>query len=295
MRLIYPTVELSLQPSGIEGIYKQIEWAGRTCYKSENKITEDSAEPFVNRMIKSQHYAMLEHGTVYMKAPADIDDIKFWQVANSPYSRAIWKDNMEYVTTNLRVLVENNAMQLLDEYLCEPTEHHAKRITLKFITNIGVSREFNRHRTFSVAEMSTRYCNFSKDKFNNELTFVIPEWLQLPVGSYTYWDGDWCDINKMKIQCNADKETEVNDFLWSLHNAELYYMKLINSGWKPQQAREVLPLSLATEVVYTAFEEDWFHFFDLRYRGTTGAPHPNALQVATKAHQIIKDVLGKDL
>ena len=139
------------------------------------------------------------------------------------------------------------------------------------------------------------YCNFSKDKFNNELTFIKPEWLSIPTGSYAYWDGDWCDINKMKIQCEADKETEVNDYLWSLNSAELYYMKLINAGWKPQQAREVLPLSTATEVVYTAFEDDWTHFFDLRYREATGPVHPNMLQVATMAHDLILNKLGKDL
>lgn len=298
MRLINPAIEsYPPQAPGIEGIYKQVERVGRTCYKSEDKITEDSAEPFVNRMIKSSHLAMCEHGTVYMQADANNDDIKFWQVANSPYTRIICneKENILYVTTNLRVLVENDAMRLLDEYLCEPTEQHIKRICLKFNTSIGVSREGNRSRTFSIAEMSTRYCNFSKDKFNNELTFIIPQWLHLPTGSYDYWDGDWCDVNKMKIQCNADEQTEVNDYLWSLHNAELYYMKLINMGWKPQQAREVLPLSLATEVVYTAFEEDWSHFFDLRYRETTGPAHPNMKEIATLAHDVILKELGKDL
>ena len=72
-------------------------------------------------------------------------------------------------------------------------------------------------------------------------------------------------------------------------------MSLISSGWKPQQAREVLPLSTATEVVYTAFEDDWRHFFDLRLRGVTGQPHPNAKQVACIAHDLILDKLKLDL
>ena len=158
MKLIDPSVELMTQPQGIEGIYKHIEAVARTCYKSEDKVTEDSAEPFVNRLIKSKHLAMVEHATVYMEGAPEIDDIKFWQVANSPYSKVVSDSESSklYVTTNLRVLIENNAMELLDKYLCEPTEHHAKRITLKFITSIGVSREANRHRSFSVAEMSTR-------------------------------------------------------------------------------------------------------------------------------------------
>lgn len=158
MKLINPSVELITQAPGREGIYKQIERVGRVCYKSEDKITEDSAEPFVNRMIKSQHLAMTEHGTVYLKSNPNEDNQKFWRVANNPYTRAVWDETTEtsHVTTNLRVLVENNAMELLDSNLCEPTEHHVKRICLKFITSIGVSREFNRHRVASVAEQSTR-------------------------------------------------------------------------------------------------------------------------------------------
>lgn len=276
MKLIDPSVELMTQPQGIEGIYKHIEEVARTCYKSGDKITEDSAEPFVNRLIKSKHLAMCEHATVYMEGAPGIDDIKFWQVAHSPYSKVVNdnKSNKLYVTSNLRVLIENNAMELLNKYLCEPTEHHAKRITLKFITSIGVSREANRHRSFSVAEMSTRYCNFSKDKFNNEIRYIKPIWHH-----YCFKDHNDADVT----------------FRESILKAENDYMLLIKQGWKPQQAREVLPLCTATEVVYTAFEDDWRHFFDLRYRGTTGAPHPNMLQVATMAHDLILDKLNKDL
>ena len=274
MKLIDPSVELMTQPQGIEGIYKHIEAVARTCYKSEDKVTEDSAEPFVNRLIKSKHLAMCEHATIYMEGAPEIDDIKFWQVANSPYSKVVSDSESSklYVTTNLRVLIENNAMELLDKYLCEPTEHHAKRITLKFITNIGVSREANRHRRFCIAEQSTRYCNFSKEKFGKEITFIKPSW----------YDNS----------CLDDMSARFKDALSYL---EFRYMGLIAEGWKPQQAREVLPLSTATEVVYTAFEDDWTHFFDLRYRGTTGAPHPNMLQIATMAHDLILNKLGKDL
>lgn len=287
MKLINPSVELIIQEAGIEGIYKQIERVGRTCYKSEDHITEGSAKPFVQRMIDSGHLAMLEHGTVYMQITPEDNNPLFWKVALSPYSKIVYSKatDMNYVTTNLRTLVEKNALEL-SSYRCEPTKHHAKRICLKFITSIGVSREFNRHRVNSVAEQSTRYCNYSKEKFGNEVTFVKPAWSELPVGSYSvesYPDG--------YLECNpADREL-VN----FLMNAEYFYMNMIKRGWKPQQAREVLPLSTATEVVYTAFEDDWKHFFGLRYREDTGKVHPNALQVATMAHDLIKDKLGKDL
>lgn len=287
MKLINPSVELIAQTPGLEGIYKQIERVGRVCYKSEDKITEDSAKPFVERMIKSQHLAMLEHSTVYLAASCNSEDLIFWKVANSPYSKIVCNDrvNMLYITTNLRVIAELNAWEIIDKYLCEPTELHIKRICLKFITSIGVSREFNRHRV-SIAEQSTRYCNYAKDKFGGEVTFVIPSWLNLKEGSYNSKD--------------YYKDFYINDnpeysYIIHLLTAEATYLRLIKDGWQPQQARETLPLATATEVVYTTFEDDWEHFFDLRYRGTTGQPHPNAQQVASMAHNLILKELGKDL
>ena len=277
MKLINPSVELITQAPGLEGIYKQIERVGRVCYKSEDKITEDSAKPFVERMIKSQHLAMLEHGTVYLAASYNSEDLIFWKVANSPYSKVVCNDraNMLYVTTNLRVIAELNAWEVIDKYLCEPTELHIKRICLKFITSIGISREFNRHRTASVAEQSTRYCNYSKKKFGGEVTFVLPNWMTSPI-----WD---------------ENDRAGHIFLQTMKISEDIYLELLSEGWQPQQAREVLPLATATEVVYTAFEDDWEHFFDLRYRGTTGLPHPNAQQVASMAYDLIIKELGKAL
>lgn len=288
MKLINPSVELIAQTPGLEGIYKQIERVGRVCYKSEDKITEDSAKPFVERMIKSQHLAMLEHGTVYLAASCNSEDLIFLKVANSPYSKIVCNDraNMLYITTNLRVIAELNAWEIIDKYLCEPTELHIKRICLKFITSIGVSREFNRHRVASIAEQSTRYCNYAKDKFGGEVTFVIPSWLNLKEGSYNSKD------YYKDFYTNDNPEYS---YIIHLLTAEATYLRLIKDGWQPQQARETLPLATATEVVYTTFEDDWEHFFDLRYRGTTGQPHPNAQQVASMAHNLILKELGKDL
>lgn len=124
------------------------------------------------------------------------------------------------------------------------------------------------------------YCNYSKDKFGNELTFIKPCWLDIPTGHYAYWDGDWCDINKMKIQLPEGEHKDIDAFLWTLNNTETHYTLLINSGWKPQEARAVLPNSLKTELVVTGFVSDWKHFFGLRAIGTTGAPHPQAKELA---------------
>lgn len=164
MKLIKPSFKIIGQQPGLEGLYKQIEMAGRTCYKSEDKITEDSAKEFVDRMIKSGHGAMLEHGTVYLKHESELVrgiqecDIIFNKYKNNKFSiyntSRIEKRNETiiggYVTTNLRVLVENGWMEDL-QYICEPTEYHERRITVKFICDRGVSHEFVRHKILCVA------------------------------------------------------------------------------------------------------------------------------------------------
>lgn len=288
MRLIKPSFSIWDQQEGLEGVYKQIERAGRVCYKSEDKITEDSAKEFVERMIKSGHGAMLEHGTVYLKIPFGkmLDNGEFenealacWFVDN-PYSwvkiGGVGTEDCWYVTSNYRVLIEKNLLYTL-QYLCEPTEFHEKRVTVHFVCDRGVSHEFVRHRVFSFAQESTRYCNYSKDKFGNELTFIIPRWLSLSNGSYTY---DYPN-GFTKDGSKWDSKLELNTFLLSLVRSEATYLELIEQGWTPQQARAVLPNSLKTELVMTGFVSDWKRFFRLRSRiAKTGKPHPQAQELA---------------
>ena len=162
MKLIKPSFLIKKQEPGLLGIYKQIEYAGRICYKSSDKITENSAKPFVDRMIKSQHYAMLEHGTVYLKRKSSKEDNLEWaeKYLLNPYSRISYGEdspriddvvyNTVYITSNYRVLVEQGWLDDL-KYLCEPTEHHEKRVTVRFTTDRGVSHEFVRHKLLCVA------------------------------------------------------------------------------------------------------------------------------------------------
>ena len=161
MKLINSSFEILEQEPGLQGIYKQIELAGRTCYKSLDKITKDSAKDFVDRMINSKHYAMLEHGTVYLTIRGIVKPFvgpsNFGKYLDNPYSKVVFGEGTTfYITTNYRVLVENGWLNDL-KYLCEPTEYHEKRVTVKFITDRGVSHEFVRHRVFSFAQESTRY------------------------------------------------------------------------------------------------------------------------------------------
>lgn len=282
MKLIKPSFEIREQPPGLEGVYKQIEGVGRVCYKSEDKITEDSAKPFVDRMIKSGHGTMLEHGTVYLKVFNVIENSELIDKYKSNKYSVVKEGTEVYnchgdilygsckcITTNYRVLVENGWLDDL-KYICKPTEFHEKRITVHFVCDRGVSHEFVRHRVMSFAQESTRYCNYSKDKFGNELTFIIPCWIK--------------DLEEKSYLAHAEyhhtKEDASKQWYDVCMNSEFVYEDLIRLGWKPQEARAVLPNSLKTELVVTGFTSDWNHFFDLRARGTTGAPHPQAKELA---------------
>lgn len=295
MRIIKPSFEIWDQEEGLEGIYKQIEKAGRVCYKSEDKITETSSKEFVDRMIKSGHGAMLEHGTIYLKLLDTLDNMSLINKYKENKYSIIKEGTEKYnchgdaiygrsicITTNYRVLVENNWLDDL-EYLCEPTEYHEKRITAKFICDRGVSHEFVRHRVFSFAQESTRYCNYSKDKFQG-ITFIQPPWL----------DGDISNEDGSKFY---DTYTDV--YLHTLTTAENAYLDLLkqwdekvpdkrfksgykNNPWTPQQARAVLPNSLKTELVMTGFTKDWVHFFELR---DAGSAHPQARELAQPLHR----------
>lgn len=282
MKLIKPSFEIWGQSAGLEGVYKQIEKVGRVCYKSEDKITEDSAKPFVDRMIKSGHGAMLEHGTVYLAMPMEtilpVEANGWGKYTKNPYSKGFKVCEVDgqrrvAITTNLRVLVENGWLDDL-QYICEPTEYHERRVTVHFVCDRGVSHEFVRHRVMSFAQESTRYCNYSKDKFGNELTFIIPSWCSNRDEAHIVpdkYDVDWND------ELIEDFGNEQGRLYIGLALAENAYLDLLKIGWTPQQARAVLPNSLKTELVMTGFVSDWEHFFELR---CDSAAHPQARELA---------------
>lgn len=289
VKLIKPSFEILEQKPGLNGLLQHIERCGRTCYKSEDKITEDSAEKFVDMLVRRGHTAMVEHGTVYLKY--DIIEHGSMNLPNKyhfneysvvttnseplhGYEIPEYKEKFNghtyaYITTNLRVILQNGWLDDL-KYQCEPSEHHVKRITVKFICDRGVSHEFVRHRVFSFAQESTRYCNYSKDKFGNELTFIIPCWTNLPEQEY----GD--RVNPKIFNRGSVNGIETT-FVDNLRIAEDYYLRLINDGWKPQEARAVLPNSLKTELIMTGAIEQWEGFFKLRCAKDA---HPQARELA---------------
>lgn len=303
MEFVLPTFEIWQQGNTLADIWKHIARCTRVCYQSEKKDNNETEEEFVKRVIlrnepwnsDANHLAMLEHGTIYLMAiDWDRNPLKhYWTNKYSKVKEVHLKTEYcqsdtsykyaYYVTTNLRVIYENNWLDDL-KYICVPTEHHAKRITVSFTTNIGVTREFNRHRVNSIAEESTRYCNYHLDKFKNSITFALPSWI---------------DINETEIQACRTAEVEsdmyadmrinmelsdnwntIDWYLYALSTSALAYKKLIQLGLKPQQAREVLPLATKSQLIHTAFIDDWKHFFKLRADGVSGPPHPNAKLLA---------------
>ena len=183
MKIINASTEILTPITGDE--LRQIEYAGRTCYKSEDKITDDTAKKFVENLIKRGHEAMLEHSS----------------------------------------------------------------LSVKFICDRGVSHELVRHRLASFAQESTRYCNYSQDKFGKELIFIKPKFFKEGTDSYKYWENAMAD-------------------------AEICYFSMLDFGCTPQEARSVLPNSIKTEVVMTANYREWRHFFWLRAARKTGPAHP---------------------
>ena len=304
MKLIKPSVEYIPQPEGVNSnnIIQHIDKCARTCYKSEDKFDENKSYNFVQKLIKSKHLAMLEHGTVYLYLEVtpfnafshfEYPSAKFttpynWsdvvgsiaaKYRSNPYSEVISSNDSRnyrkvHITTNFRVLVENKWLDDLQFICASPTGYHKKRYTMKFICDRGVSHELVRHRRMSFAQESQRYCNYSKDKFDNGITFIKPS---------------WCDKEAMSVIGDIaaiDTEKSSAEFvLWLtyLANAEKAYLKLLEMGWTPQQARSVLPNATKTELIMTGFKEDWDHFFSLRYYGTTGKPHPDMQYIAKLA------------
>lgn len=201
MQVIRPYTQIYLDFDG-QKVLRKIEAVARTCYKSEGKIAEGSAEKMVAALIRNGHEAMLEHASV----------------------------------------------------------------TVKFVVDRGISHELVRHRLASFAQESTRYCNYSKDDFGSEITFIIPEFVVYGTDGFKIW-----------------KE--------QMKSAEKAYFDMLEFGLSPQEARSVLPNSLKTEVVMTANFREWRHFFKLRAAGTTGRPHIQMLEVAVPLLQDMKKLI----
>lgn len=286
MKLIKQSFEFINQTDfSLVGIKKHIERCARVSYKSEDKITDTSYEKFVNMLESRGHDRPLEFGTVYLSRTSQKEDNMEWldKYAYNPWSKFSFGNgstringelrNTVYVTTNYRVIKEHHWEDDL-QYLCGPTEYHYKRYTIHMILDRGVMDEFRTHVGLSHLAESTRYCNYSKDKFGNEITFIKPCWCNIPEGDYGTPDY----IPDRLPRIGATESGLIDAFQY----AEYYYFFLLSEGWTPQQARSVLPLGIKSELISCGFKDAWENFFKRR-----DAPdaHPMAQEIANPMHK----------
>ena len=264
MKLIEQSAELWQQGWKEDDIWNHIARCTRVCYQSVPKSDKENSKDFCERTIlKNKHDAMLEHGTVYLRL-STMKGTGFF--ITNPYSKVITDDKGLYnITTNVRVLLENNMMDLL-ENVCEPTKYHHKRYTISCITGIDISREFNRHRVHSIAEQSTRYCNFSKDRFGREIIFIKP-----------YFYDNLSPVARQYF----DK---------SLKRSEKDYLQMCEFGCSAQEARKLLPLDTKTHLVHTAFIGDWNRWLSIRLFEVTGKVYPDMKILAAKVANALDGV-----
>ena len=286
MEFLVAGYEIIDQEPGLEGMYKAAELPGIICYCSQDKMAPGTAEKFCKGLMKSNHGAPLEHGTVYLKVLKhsdwnDLDKYRF-----NKYSKYAESTNYAYVTTNLRVLFENGWMDDL-KYWCEPTEYHEKRIEVRFTVDRFTGEEFLRHRAASFNRESTRYVLFTKEKFGGgSIKYIIPVWMLDETNMKEIDDHKYLSITDFCQEVIDEEEghgdmTDVLVWMFALKACEWSYCKLTNTfGWQAQQARTVLPCAISSPLIKTAFVSDWVHFFNLRALGTTGKPHPQAFELA---------------
>jgi thymidylate synthase (FAD) len=277
MKLIKQSFEILEQTDySLKGIKQFIEKCGRVCYKSEDRITDSSYEKFVDMLINKDHARPLEFGTVHLLIPeSDFKEAYASLVEigldNCDWLQYCYYQGSYYVTTNYRYYLDIiKFVPSMQKYFSETySKYYPKRYTVHFIISRGIMDEFRTHVTLSHLAESTRYCNYSKGKFNNELTFVQPNWLS---------DEHIIDY-KEKI--------EHHPYFAMLKREEQDYLTLINNGWIPQQAREVLPLSIKSELISCGFGSAWNNFF---YRRCAKDAHPMAREIATSLENKLKEM-----
>lgn len=313
IKVVNPSVEMWNQDGyTLDAIWKHIARCARVCYQSVPKNDGETDYNFLVRtlfkgcnvlkkyydkeFIIKTHLSVCEHGTVHLKYRLFMtkDIARATRFINNPYSKYKINDGYGYVTTNMRVLIENNWLEELEFIDTTPNcPYYINRCTFNFITDIGASRELNRHRVNSISEESTRYCRYNADKFGNNITVAKLPWIPAvdPDTGHDYTDGFYNDDEIYYDGIIRDKYAAcweaIDWFLYGLQIANLVYCKCIELGWTAQQAREILPLNTKTQVVHTAFVDDWQHFIDLRSNGVSGVPHPMIKELADEVKYLI--------
>lgn len=282
MKLIKQSFEFINQTDfSLVGIKKHIERCARVSYKSEDKITDTSYEKFVNMLESRGHDRPLEFGTVHLEidmGPRDIiiDTLTNRDMLNQLWWKETYKNGKVYVTTNYRYyLAIKKVYPNIDKYFTEEdNKYYPKRYTVHMVLDRGVMDEFRTHVGLSHLAESTRYCNYSKDKFGRNVTFIKPCWLDIPLGDY--------GISSLPGDNILGLSGGTMVFIDSLLDAEDYYLTLLGQGWTPQQARSILPLGVKSELISCGFEDAWENFFKRR---DASDAHPMAQEIAEPMHE----------
>lgn len=292
MKLIKQSFEILEQKDfSLIGIKKFIERCGRVCYKSEDRITDDSYEKFVNMLVKRDHARPLEFGTVHLKISSGmlfdkfLQDLVDYKLYNPAWIKYKELPEYTYITTNYRYYLQIiKKCPYIAEYFTEQDNYYyPSRYTVHMVLSRGIMDEFRTHVGLSHLAESTRYCNYSKDKFDNQITFIQPSWIIL--------DKEIAPINELCLLSGQyDRENPNLRYLASLVDANYAYVLLLNKGWTPQQARDVLPLSVKSELISCGFEDAWENFF---YRRCANDAHPMAREIAIPLQKRFKE-LGYD-
>lgn len=301
MKFVNQSCELFGTPASLKEAWEFAARAARNCYQSTKTNESESEEDFCKRILlknednEKNHMSPLEFGTVYLYYESDImvyDDM-YSKYHENPYSRAVYSTQLwdfernqavnnegrtskgVYVTTNLRVIIENGWESDL-KYACTPTKFHIKTCCFKLITSIHCYKDLTRHRTLSFAIESTRYCKYSNDKYGNGLTFIrhpkLSNYTDQELGINE--EGFWIEDN-----CKIEMGGELN-FLKGLAYAEYAYMEATTLwDWTAQDAASLLPQDTKATVFVSGFEDSLKHIFKLRAEEASGKVLPQLLDI----------------
>lgn len=312
IKVVNPSVEFWKQDGySLSAIWKHIAKCARVCYQSVPKDNGEDDYSFLVRTLfrgvepedintkdlVKYHLSVCEHATVHLKYPLFMPRAaaQATRFIHNQYSRTKEHEGYIYVTTNMRVLIEHHWMEELEFIDNTPNcPYYISRFTICFITDIGASRELNRHRVNSVSEESTRYCAYDKGKFGNGITVAKLPWIpdvDPEDEGHDYTEGFFNDNEIFYDECIEEQYTNnwnaIDWFFYGLQICDLVYRKTRELGWTAQQAREILPLNTKTQVVHTAFVDDWEHWLALRSNEVSGKVHPMMNELAK---QLVKQV-----
>lgn len=268
MKIIKSSVSILEQDSGIIGMFKHLERVGRLAYKSEDRITDDSWKRFIKMIYDRGHHAVFNLGTVYLTIPENMHHLTDPLKDTRPWTKWRTVGDMCYITTNFRVICQLEMFDLMKEYWSEPTIHHYERVTAHWICSRNTAIQILRHRILCPIMESQRYCNYSKEKFGSELTYILPQWIydiredhgntiDTLTGELRSYLLDLDGEDLWKALCVEDRTVAGRDKFF--HEAEFEYIEEINEGLKPEDARGVLPGDVKTELCTCGYIEDWMY------------------------------------